>query len=274
MRRIFALVVVSFVALFAGTSHAYAADISGGDGNDVLIGTPKSDTFHFSNGNDIIFGNKGSDSITETIGFNFLLGGPGSDGIGGQGELIDDDGTPDDTLLGTAAIANAVISFDGAVDTVNCGAHVDSVAIADTADHVTCAHPIYNSGIHTIEGTEYNVHLGTDTTDVMTGPDPTRADLFAGGPGNDLISSDEPAAIFGGPGKDTMTGGAGAQNIVDDDGKDGDKISAGAGRDVIYAADGGEDKIDCGSGFDTAYVNKGDRVKNCETVIRVTVLDD
>ena len=46
-------------------------------------------------------------------------------------------------------------------------------------------------------------------------------------------------------------------------------VSAGAGNDHIFSVDGQRDVIDCGPGRDVAIVDSVDRVRRCETVIRV-----
>ena len=44
-------------------------------------------------------------------------------------------------------------------------------------------------------------------------------------------------------------------------------MKAGAGNDSIHAFGGTKrDYVDCGKGFDTAYVDKGDRTRRCERV--------
>lgn len=76
-------------------------------------------------------------------------------------------------------------------------------------------------------------------------------DCLDGGPGRDRAA--------GGPGDDLITGGRGR-----------DRLSGGGGNDRIDARDGhGGDRVNCGGGGrDIAYVDRGDRTRNCETVGR------
>jgi Ca2+-binding RTX toxin-like protein len=85
-------------------------------------------------------------------------------------------------------------------------------------------------------------------------------DIIVGGSGRDTI--------WGDGRDDTLYGGAGADRIHTGWGTD--VVEAGPGNDIVYARenDASMDSIDCGNGWDTAYVNRGDRVFNCETVVR------
>lgn len=92
-------------------------------------------------------------------------------------------------------------------------------------------------------------------------------DLLNGGGGNDRLgggSGDD--ALKGGSGADRLGGGSGADTLIGGRGKDSHR--AGAGNDTINAADGKRELVDCGRGSDTARVDRGDRVRGCETVTR------
>ena len=47
-----------------------------------------------------------------------------------------------------------------------------------------------------------------------------------------------------------------------------DRHLGGAGSDVIISRSNTRDVVDCGSGRDTAFVDRRDSVKNCETIKR------
>lgn len=49
-------------------------------------------------------------------------------------------------------------------------------------------------------------------------------------------------------------------------------MKLGSGNDTVNSADGANDTVDCSTGSDIAFVDKGDKVKNCETVLRKTVI--
>lgn len=110
-------------------------------------------------------------------------------------------------------------------------------------------------------------------------------DTIQGGEGDDLIrsgggddQSDGGAGndkIYAGVGVDTVNGGDGDDVLFAIARKDvssrgdttGDTENGGAGNDKIHSRDGEVDTVDCGDGdTDIAYVDKFDKVTNCETV--------
>jgi hemolysin type calcium-binding protein len=91
------------------------------------------------------------------------------------------------------------------------------------------------------------------------------------GPGNDVGTGD---SLYGGPGRDTLTGyltasflfgGPGADRLNGGGGKD--RLDAGPGDDSVHAADGRRDEVRCGPGRDVARVDARDRVLGCERVV-------
>lgn len=137
-----------------------------------------------------------------------------------------------------------------------------------------------------------NSAVGTSAKDVLTGT--TAGDNVFGLQGNDVLSGlvgDD--CLSGGPGNDNIDGGAGNDTIYGEDGNDKlsggtgndtidggpgndtisggqgtNKVKGGAGKDTINVADGKKETVDCGPGRDTARVDKRDKVKGCEKVIR------
>ena len=119
-----------------------------------------------------------------------------------------------------------------------------------------------------------NRRIGGAGNDVLRGT--VAGDWLEGADGNDTLegfSGDDCELgeggndhLEGGPGNDTLDGGDGADTL--DGGPGVDRISGGAGNDRISAIDGKRDTIDCGAGRDTARVDRGDRVKGCEKVLR------
>jgi Ca2+-binding RTX toxin-like protein len=91
---------------------------------------------------------------------------------------------------------------------------------------------------------------------VCAGPGSDRVD---GGPGNDRL--------FGGPDDDRLFGGPGNDFI--DPGSGRDRVAAGGGNDLILSVDLQRDVIECGPGRDVAIIDRVDRTRRCETVIRV-----
>ena len=74
---------------------------------------------------------------------------------------------------------------------------------------------------------------------------------------------------------ETLRGGRGSEVIYGRGGKDKirpraatDCVYAGRGRDRVMARGGGSDRIRCGRGRDVAFVDRKDKVRSCERVIR------
>jgi Ca2+-binding RTX toxin-like protein len=101
--------------------------------------------------------------------------------------------------------------------------------------------------------------LGTRGPDRVVGT--RKRDVICGLGGGDTINGLEGNdAIDGGQGNDTVSGGP-----------DRDRLFGGAGHDVLLARDGRTDTLDCGKDYDTALVDRFDRVaRNCETVRRAS----
>jgi hypothetical protein len=102
-------IVVAFAVALVLTGAAHAARIVGTNGNDRLVGTARADS---------ILGRAGSDRLVGSAGADFLHGGAGRDVV---------DGGP-----GADRVS---VQYDGAVDTVRCGAGADLVN-ADLLDSV------------------------------------------------------------------------------------------------------------------------------------------
>jgi Ca2+-binding RTX toxin-like protein len=93
-------------------------------------------------------------------------------------------------------------------------------------------------------------------------------DVLFGGSGRDVLRGDRGNdRLYGGAGNDRVFGGPGNDRI--DPGPGRDRVNGGAGNDRIFSVDGRRDVIDCGPGRDVAIVDSVDRVRGCETVLRV-----
>jgi Tol biopolymer transport system component len=98
--------------------------------------------------------------------------------------------------------------------------------------------------------------VGTPGSDALSGT-PGR-DRICGLPGADRIDA--------GKGNDYVDAGNGNDVIIPGPGTD--TVVARGGRDVIYARDGARDWIDCGTEYDIAIVDRIDRTRHCEKVVR------
>jgi Ca2+-binding RTX toxin-like protein len=167
--------------------------IYGGAGDDALAGTgdPQSTTqIHGDDGDDWILDSAGSDQLFGNRGNDSVYGGDGDDWIYG--------GKDDDVLHGDANYSSDGESF--------------SIFIADAP------------GNDTLSG-----DLGNDTVYGNPGND-----VCDGGDGND--------AVRGGQGDDSVSGGSGDDWLSGDRGSD--TVSGGAGADVFHSfADAGLDRV-------------------------------
>jgi hypothetical protein len=116
--------------------------------------------------------------------------------------------------------------------------------------------------------------LGTSASEKLTGT--ADDDRIFGFGGEDRIHGlDGDDCLVGGRGDDRLAGDAGADLLfggTDDDvlngGRGPDSYRGGPGKDVLRADDGKREAVICGSGRDTARVDRHDRTKSCEKVVR------
>jgi hypothetical protein len=116
-------------------------------------------------------------------------------------------------------------------------------------------------------GAGADVLLGGTGDDRLTGG--TGDDRLTGGTGNDRLDGGSGSdRLDGGTGNDRLTGGAGNDRLTGGSGRD--RLDGGAGNDVLDARDGrGGDVVRCGSGRDKALIDRGDRVsRDCESLRR------
>jgi hypothetical protein len=111
-----------------------------------------------------------------------------------------------------------------------------------------------------------NPCVGTNGPDRLTGTDAKNE--IRGLAGSDYIAGRAAAdELYASSGKDEVRGGGGRDYI--NGGRHRDELYGGSGNDTIRAQDGYRDYINCGRGYDTAQVDRIDRVsQNCEDVRR------
>ncbi len=198
--------------------------VVGAAGDDTVTGAEGADTVDGGEGNDLVRdGDLNGASST-------LSGGPGNDLLHAE-DVADEDGvTPELELAPTA-------------DAISCGPGRDQ-AYVDTADPRPADCEIFTVRTPTLATTS-----GTDGKDVIVG--------VQGDGGNDRINArDGNDRASGLGGDDRITGGAGH-----------DKLSGGDGDDDIRARDGERDRISCGAGRDVVVADRVDRVaRDCERV--------
>ena len=114
---------------------------------------------------------------------------------------------------------------------------------------------------------------GGTGNDRLRGEGPGR---LVGGPGDDvLLSETGRSRLDGGAGDDRLEAGRQRDELRGGPGDDSlvsawrnDELYGGSGDDMIEARDRRKTFVDCGPGHDRAFVDRRDRVKNCEVVRR------
>jgi Ca2+-binding RTX toxin-like protein len=208
-------------------------DISGTDGDDILVGTPLNDVIDARGGNDMVYGRESDDAIRGGDGNDRLIGGDGNDVIwGGSGNDVIFGGAGNDTLFGESG-DDALFGEDGN-DLLSGGAGDDHLNGGNGNDRLDG-----DAGADSLSG-----EAGNDILD--GGAD---ADHLDGGTGNDVL--------LAGAGDDCVSGGEGNDNAFGGDGDD--HLDGGAGDDTVFGG-AGNDVIEGGSGCDNVDAGSGDDV--------------
>lgn len=129
------------------------------------------------------------------------------------------------------------------------------------------------AGRDRVTGVSGDVLGGPDADSLKAGDAITR---LSGEQGEDMLRGGSDAdTLGGGDGDDVLFGGDGIDRLYGDDGDD--RLSGGEGRNMLYGGRGQDriearnrrrDRVYCGPGRDVAEVDRGDRVRDCERVLR------
>jgi Ca2+-binding RTX toxin-like protein len=203
-------------AAFSGTVR-----LSGGSGDDTLVGGAGADELDGGGGNDTLFGNDGDDELEGDDGTDQLFGGNGNDVLNGA-------------AAGDPEAATDVNHLDG-------GPGFDTITAVGTSadDTFTLTNTKLVAG-----GTSNFVSIERGALDGRGGKDKLNAAAFSGG-----------VNLKGGDGDDVLTGGTAVDQIDGEAGND--SIAGGAGGDVLVGGDG-NDFLSGGDGGDTLNGSAGD----------------
>ena len=208
------------LAFDASAETTARVSVTGGNSNDLIIGSNANltDTLSGGNGNDYLEGNAGVDIISGGAGRDIIAGGLGADVLSGGA-----DGTDMLYYVGSAAAVNIQLTYgtttvghggDAEGDTLNGFNQISGSAFDDSLTD-TVANTIafgYNA----------NQFLGNAGNDRLTlgggndyGHGGVGNDTLYGGAGNDtLLGGDGTDYLYGGLGRDVQTGGIGADRFV------------------------------------------------------------
>lgn len=231
--------------------------VSGGDGDDIILGSGSVDLIEGGADADLLIGGAGGDFI-EGDGNVFASYAPVRDPVSGAGDEITvllrpDTGTYfqfSNPFLAIGADAaqggNDQIYAGGGSDVVDAGGGDDIVYGASGDDFV-----LGGSGRDRLYGEEGNDHLYGDGVTTQAGT---------------VIISDGEDELFGEAGNDSLVGGGGDDRL--DGGSGDDILSGGEGDDLLTGGVGtdtliggpGADTLDGGAGPDTYLAGDSDRV--------------
>jgi Ca2+-binding RTX toxin-like protein len=265
-------------------------EISGGDGNDVIVGDamiigsyPNLPSWNGAGAQDILRGDAGRDAIFGWYGNDVMFGGEDGDFLsgeqdddfldGGNGDDLLAGGSGADQLLGGAG--NDVLLGDGQItsDVFWQSADIGSWELGlgyDEYGRISSITPAgYSLSASIAAGNDFlaggggNDYLGGgDGDDTLFGEDGhdrliggSGVDFLDGGAGNDLL--------FGQDGNDTLNGGAGTDELQGGIGED--ILHGGAGNDTLFGEAGndilsgesGNDYLDGGEGNDVYFFGFG-----------------
>ena len=203
-----------------------AANLFGGDGNDILTG---------GSGNDLLFGQAGNDTLLGKGGTDFLFGGDGDDTLTG--------GVGDDQMFGEAGNDRMIWNPGEGTDLMEGGDGTDTAEVngGNGAEQFTLTANGTRVRFDRITPAPFSLDIGTTENIVvnMNGGD----DTFTAGNGLASLIS---LTVDGGTGNDTITGGDGNDKLLGGDGND--RITGGRGNDTLFG----------GAGDDTFVWNPGD----------------
>lgn len=213
-------------------------NISGGSGNDMLIGNAANNLLLGNGGNDTLKGLGGGDQLEGGDGNDTLLGGTGSDYLdGGIGDDWLNGGDGFDWLIG--GVGDDVYAFDNAtvneVDTVveQAVVGIDTLNFASMTDNVTAnlssdsnlavmAHRLVRTGGSGQAANLENIYGGAGT-DTLIGN--AANNLLVGNGGSNVLS--------GGGGTDELHGGTGRNILIGGTGSD--ALIGGSAQDVLLS---------------------------------------
>ena len=220
-----------------------AAQLFGGDGNDVLMGGSGADSLFGQSGNDILSGKGGNDLLFGGDGNDVLTGGTGDDqmfGQAGNDRMIWNPGDGSDLMEGGDGTDTAEVNGGN-------GAEVFAITANGTRVRFDRISPApFSLDIGTTENLVLHANGGDDVITAGNGLAGLIQLTLDGGAGNDTIT--------GGDGNDTLIGGDGNDVIVG--GRGNDLALLGAGNDTfVWNPGDGSDTVEGQAGFDTLVFN-------------------
>ncbi|MBC7819265.1 MAG: hypothetical protein IAG10_20455, partial [Planctomycetaceae bacterium] len=208
------------LAEFAGTAKQIAEfeNVSGGAGNDTLIGDDNVNALNGGVGNDSLHGLGADDLLIGGEGHDRLRGGAGNDSLDGGGG--------NDAIFGEANDDTISLSFGD--DSINGGSGIDLLTGRGDFDFQ-------------LTDTELVSGFGNSAVEYI------ELAQLSGGIGDNLLSANGfsgSVTLVGGDGRDTLGDAAGNDSLVGGNGSDVYRLTASGTDIVVEAAGGGSDRLD------------------------------
>src|SRR5262245_30281936 len=220
-----------------------AANLFGGDGNDVITG---------GSGNDQLFGQTGNDTLLGKGGNDFLFGGDGNDTLTG--------GDGDDQMFGEAGDDRMIWNPGDDTDLAEGGDGTDTVEVNGGNGAEVFTATANGTRVRFDRGSPAPFSIDIGTTEKLV--------VNMNGGDNSFSATGNLAALIGvtvdgGTGNDTILGSNGADLLIGGDGNDVFQWDPGDGSDIVEGQDGFDTLLFNGSAanekFDVSA--NGDRVR-------------
>jgi Ca2+-binding RTX toxin-like protein len=212
--------------LMLGQTGTLADNLSGGDGNDVLVGYA---------GNDLLYGGNGDDVFEGGLGADTMDGGANSPSSAGPG---------------AGDTARYVRSASAVSINLNLATAQAGTAGSDSIGDILV-------GMENVVGSNFDDTLTGDANDNrLFGMD--GVDTLRGGAGNDILTGDGGNdMLYGDAGEDGLSGGDGNDTLYG--GSEKDQLDGGDGNDALYG-EAGNDSLTGQAGLDMLDGGDGDDV--------------
>ena len=213
-----------------------AAQLFGGDGNDILTGGSANDLLFGQSGNDTLLGKGGNDQLFGGDGNDTLTGGAGDDQVFGQ--------AGNDVMIWNPGDGTDLFEGGDGTDTavVNGGNGAENFTLTPNGTRVRfdrVSPGPFSLDIGTTENFVLNMNGGDDTFTAGNGLANLIHLTVDGGAGNDTITGgDGNDTLIGGDGNDVITGGRGSDTAILGTGDDTFVWNPGDGSDVVDGQDG------------------------------------
>jgi Ca2+-binding RTX toxin-like protein len=258
-------------------------NVSGGSGNDVLLGNGGLNLLLGGPGNDSLNGGPANDVLNGGAGADAMTGGGGADSVDYSARTaplwIDLDGNPDDGEVGekdnvaadftfvsggagndriTGSGIHNILGGGPGNDRLNGGGNNDTLRGDDGDDRLE-ADPANDDlvGGNGIDTADYSARVANLTIDL----DDVDDDGETGEGDNVSIDTER---IIGGAGNDTLMGNGSDNYLKGNAGTD--VLFGGEGNDRIHSRDSAAESVDCGGGGgDVAATDSLDALTGCET---------